>query len=150
MRNVALDLLWGGLVALLFMVDRMLKTALVTGVDIGIMDYIPITLGTRLNEHGALGVPLKNSVVVFVSSLLIIVVLLSFFKSIESGKLFRARALFAVTAGAGSNIIDRVFIGGVVDYLALHPALPVFNIADALIAGGLVLWFVSSAKDTMT
>lgn len=47
----------------------------------------------------------------------------------------------AVIAGGVSNLFDRVIRGGVVDYIGLW-SLPVFNLADALIVFGAVLFVV--------
>lgn len=52
-------------------------------------------------------------------------------------------ALGLVVGGAVGNLIDRVFIGRVTDFLAFSVFSPVFNIADSAIVTGvvvLVLW----------
>jgi len=49
-------------------------------------------------------------------------------------------------AGALSNLIDRFFYRGVVDFIALNYhtlSFPVFNVADACIVVGVVMMFVS-------
>lgn len=52
----------------------------------------------------------------------------------------RAVALLPIIAGGISNLIDRTFLGGVTDYLALTDQFPAFNIADLLILGGILRW----------
>lgn len=42
-----------------------------------------------------------------------------------------------IISGGASNWLDRVFRGGVVDYISL-PFLPVFNLSDGLIVAGAV------------
>jgi len=51
-------------------------------------------------------------------------------------------AWWFILGGGASNLVDRLFRGGVVDYIAL-PVLPRFNLADVAIAlGGVWLIFV--------
>ncbi|MFA5270286.1 MAG: signal peptidase II [Patescibacteria group bacterium] len=42
-------------------------------------------------------------------------------------------------AGGLSNLIDRINLGFVRDFVALSPWLPIFNLADILVAGGVIL-----------
>jgi signal peptidase II len=49
--------------------------------------------------------------------------------------------LIIVLSGAISNLLDRIFYGCVIDYLALE-IFPVFNFADVLIVGGMMLFLV--------
>jgi signal peptidase II len=50
-----------------------------------------------------------------------------------------------IFAGAVGNMINRVFLGYVIDYLEL-PNWPTFNLADILINIGVVLLIVSLLK----
>ena len=47
-------------------------------------------------------------------------------------------AVLLVFGGAVSNIMDRLAVGGVIDYLHLPP-LTTFNLADTMIIGGALL-----------
>ncbi|MFC1842318.1 signal peptidase II [Candidatus Dependentiae bacterium] len=47
-----------------------------------------------------------------------------------------------VVAGSFSNILDRIFYGGVIDFISIHVGAwswPVFNIADACIVIGVIV-----------
>ncbi|TKR55455.1 signal peptidase II [Allopusillimonas ginsengisoli] len=53
----------------------------------------------------------------------------------------------SIVAGALGNVIDRVRIGAVVDYLDFHWGLwhwPAFNLADVLVVGGAIFLVLSS------
>lgn len=47
-------------------------------------------------------------------------------------------ALGLILAGSLSNLIDRIFVGGVVDYIRV-PYIPLFNLADVSICFGTFL-----------
>ena len=53
----------------------------------------------------------------------------------------------AVIAGASSNIIDRFWYGGVVDFILLEYeqwSWPLFNVADIVIVGGIIVMVFNS------
>lgn len=49
-------------------------------------------------------------------------------------------------AGGTSNLIDRINLGFVRDFVALSPWLPIFNLADILVVGGVVLILVETYR----
>lgn len=53
--------------------------------------------------------------------------------------------IIIIEAGILSNLLDRIFFNGVVDYLNLW-YIPTFNMADVLIIGGLLLLIRKIAK----
>jgi len=53
--------------------------------------------------------------------------------------------LILITAGGTSNCLDRVFYGGVVDFVRL-PLIPIFNLADFLVLTGAVFALVDFIK----
>lgn len=57
-----------------------------------------------------------------------------------------ALAIGMVVGGAVGNIIDRLWHGFVVDFIAIGQ-FPKFNLADAMITLGIVLLLVSSVRD---
>lgn len=50
-----------------------------------------------------------------------------------------------ILTGGAANLIDRIFRGGVVDFIRL-PFIPSFNLADMMICLGLTLFLVDFAK----
>jgi len=77
------------------------------------------------------------------------VVIYLFFK-IGSEKILEALALSFIAGGAIGNIIDRIFLGYVVDFIEIYIKKyrwPTFNIADSFISIGIVLLLFSIFKD---
>ena len=62
-------------------------------------------------------------------------------KNYKNSKLFSVSAALIIGGGLG-NLIDRIFVGYVVDYLALTFFPPVCNFADYAITAGTVLLII--------
>lgn len=54
--------------------------------------------------------------------------------------------LWLTILGAMSNVYDRWVYGGVLDYFEIG-MLPVFNLADLMIVGGLAVWWIIIYRD---
>ena len=68
-----------------------------------------------------------------------------YFLFLESAHFFSSMALYAVLAGAVGNLIDRVRLGYVVDFLDFFAwgwHFPAFNVADISISVGVGLYFL--------
>jgi len=61
-----------------------------------------------------------------------------FFQRSTSHPLMVTGLILSIAGGVG-NLIDRVNLGYVRDYIALSPWLPIFNFADILVVSGVVL-----------
>jgi signal peptidase II len=69
-------------------------------------------------------------------------------RMLRSRRLLLNVARGAVVGGAVSNVVDRVRLGAVVDYLVVHTGAQVrfvFNLADVAIIGGALLLFAGAA-----
>jgi signal peptidase II len=102
---------------------------------------IPDWLWFRLttNSGASLGLLAGNNMVLAGVSLLIVVaVIILLFRGSAGGQI-GAAALGAVAGGATSNLVDRIRLGGVVDFIEVHLWPTDFNLADAAIRSGLVL-----------
>lgn len=53
--------------------------------------------------------------------------------------------LVAVIAGSLSNLADRIFHGCVIDYIHISNHFPIFNLADMMITGGIILFLLSTS-----
>jgi len=58
---------------------------------------------------------------------------------------FNEHLLGIIVGGALGNLINRVYLGYVIDFIVLKP-FPVFNIADIGITLGLVILFLSTLR----
>jgi len=70
--------------------------------------------------------------------------------AIKRSWFFQNWGFLLIVAGGVSNIIDRVFYGGVVDFINIGQ-LPVFNLADVMISLGvifIIIGFVGKNKKT--
>lgn len=75
------------------------------------------------------------------TSVIVVVFLFLLFKMGKSSKLFSFSAALIIGGGIG-NLIDRIFLGYVVDYLSLSFFPPVCNFADYCISVGTVMLIV--------
>lgn len=90
------------------------------------------------NEGAAWSILAEKPVfLIILSAVILLVVIFFLFKTPKDQKLLRA-SLALVIAGALGNLIDRVRLGYVVDFLRL-PHWPIFNIADCLLVVGVIL-----------
>jgi signal peptidase II len=101
------------------------------------------------NKGAAFGI-LKNQILLFILSSIFAIILIYFNlkKSRNKNKLsLNDLALGLILSGAVGNLIDRLFLGYVVDFLDFR-VWPVFNVADSAITVGAVLLGWSLLKDS--
>ena len=98
------------------------------------------------NPGGAFGVLswMSPNVFVVVSALAIGVVFI-FFASLEKSQRLAAVALALILGGAVGNLVDRVRLGQVIDFIDIHwhsLKWPAFNVADSAITIGVLLLII--------
>lgn len=84
---------------------------------------------------------------IILSLVAILIVLFMMFWLYKSEKKFESLAISFVIGGAIGNIIDRVIIGSVADFLDFHISgfhWPAFNVADTAICIGVVMLLIDS------
>ena len=93
----------------------------------------------------------------FVTTLIAIGLILSFFRKLSPGDRLSALALGLILGGAVGNLLDRLIYGAVVDFLRLQLwvgySWPDFNVADSSIVIGvalLVLELFASEGESLT
>ncbi len=85
-----------------------------------------------LNDRMFFGIAGSN-IIGIIFAALVILLILRFIQRLEGYEIIFAEI---VLAGGITNILERLFSGGVIDYIYLKP-FPSFNISDALIVFGL-------------
>jgi signal peptidase II len=89
------------------------------------------------NTGVAFGIFKGNNFIFIIVSFLLLLLLIRYLKDKETQRNFKI-ALVLIISGAIGNLIDRISLGYVVDFLDLR-IWPVFNIADTSISLGLIL-----------
>ena len=97
----------------------------------------------RQNTGAALGLLSGHSQLVGALSLIVVGALAIFGLASGAGGRMGAVALGAIAGGALGNLVDRVRLGGVTDFIEIHRGPTDFNLADAAIRLGVVLFLVS-------
>lgn len=100
-----------------------------------------------VNSGSAFGLFPDQTLLLTFASLVGIGVLLYFYRTHPVDSLMLRLSLGLMLGGAMGNLIDRVRLGHVVDFIDVG-AWPVFNLADSAIVVGLIglMWTVASAK----
>lgn len=130
--------------ALVIAADQLTKALVAESIPIGGEERLLaplLSLVHTRNRGVAFGIDPGGSVVVAVLIALVLVVLALYLaRSLASGPTWIVSGL--VFGGAISNLIDRVRIGSVTDFIKLPLGWPPFNIADASITVGVLLLVV--------
>lgn len=104
------------------------------------------------NEGGAMGTSIGPAWVYTILTLIALVLIIKYFRSPDADGPLTKVSLAVILGGAIGNLIDRVAYGKVVDFIDIDiPDIPIldiyrwftFNIADAAITVGLVLFGLS-------
>ena len=94
------------------------------------------------NKNIAWNIPVHTGIFYFVWIAIIAGLIYAFLKS---RNFYQKIFLLLILSGAISNMIDRIRLGCVVDYIDLK-FWPVFNLADAYITIGVILLIISNLK----
>ena len=86
----------------------------------------------------------KTNLLIYIGIVFILVFFIIISKEKREDRLFLI-ACGLILGGAISNMVDRIFLGYVVDYIDIR-IWPVFNLADSCITTGACLLFLDSFK----
>ncbi|MFA6350004.1 MAG: signal peptidase II [Candidatus Omnitrophota bacterium] len=112
--------------------------------NLALNQSIPVLRGifhiSLVHNRGAAFGMLNNQVPVFIIATILAITLIALnLKNSKSNKLSLFNiSLYLILGGALGNLIDRIFLGYVIDFLDFR-IWPVFNIADSAITIGAVL-----------
>ena len=128
-------------VILIIVLDKLIKYLIVNNMFLGeSIHVIPhlLHLTYILNPGAAFGI-LENQRFFFILIAVILIFAIVYFysKIIKLNKLFQL-GIAMLFSGAIGNMIDRIFIGKVVDYIDFR-IWPIFNLADIAIVCGCII-----------
>jgi signal peptidase II len=128
-----------GVVAMIlfFLLDRVLKYWATQNIVQGAIPLLGdfFTFSFHLNPHIAFSLPLRGEWLTLSIGIIFLLLVFYLLQAVKKRSYYHFIALLALTLGAGSNLIDRILVGGVIDYLDIK-YITIFNIADMMIIGG--------------
>ena len=124
-----------GLVILVIIIDQLSKFFVINGLPAQAGGFLQKTC----NKNIAWGIPLEE--ILFQLSWIMAFLVILFLAYRKKWDVF----LLMVIAGAISNAIDRFRFGCVVDFISIG-TFPVFNLADAFITLGIILFTYTTLK----
>ena len=150
-------ILWSLMIVALVVVDQVSKLMVsYLLAPIGSVDIIPDVFRFTYveNKGAAFGMLSDNRWIFMVTSVIAILALLVYLWKFRPDSILACTAISMIIAGGIGNMIDRVALGSVIDFLDFC-AFPnlwmwVFNIADVCVCIGgalLVLWLIISMVD---
>lgn len=107
--------------------------------------YFDFQFQLSINKNLALSIPLQQAVIIILSSLIIIGLIWYLVKNYRSLSQFQHSLLLIITFSATSNLLDRIFRGGVVDFISFRLfnfQYAIFNLADTLIVGAIIIFLI--------
>ena len=146
-NRIAYNFIWILITSLIVFVDQITKYLVVTNMNL--YDEIPVISGFFnlhfvLNEGAGLGM-LSDARWVFMTftTIVIVVLVFSLFKNYFDDLIAYIAQIFILAGGIG-NMIDRVFLGKVIDFFQFQIKFFVFifNVADVFITFGTILLIV--------
>jgi signal peptidase II len=82
---------------------------------------------------------------IFFSSLACLIILIFLFR-MKGEHIWGRFALASILGGAVGNLIDRIFVGEVVDFVEVGP-WPIFNVADVAVTCGMIILIITMLLD---
>ena len=147
-RPWALDLYLAGMIIAAFAVDQTTKWWIRGNLTLG--ESIPgegfFRLTRTYNTGSAFGLFPNQTFLLMLASMAGIAILIIFFRNQPIPPVWLRTSLGLQLGGAAGNLVDRITLGRVTDFLDVGP-WPVFNMADSSIVVGIVIlaWFLLRA-----
>lgn len=122
-----------GLACFVLILDRLAKVVALRFLPAEGLKLLPwLRLELSLNPNIAFSLPLSGIPLYTILTIIIFILGYQCLRFFQQGQTWFGLLLSFILGGALSNICDRLFYGGVVDYLHI-PHFTVFNLADSLI-----------------
>lgn len=133
-----------GIGALVFLVDQASKYLLLRNLSVGEMwNPVPllkpfVTLTHVTNTGAAFGLFQEHGTLFAIVAVLVVGGIVVFYRYLPPGEVWLRISLGLQLGGALGNLLDRVRLGSVVDFIDFK-IWPVFNLADAAIVAGVAI-----------
>lgn len=153
MNGVSLLVIY--IISILFLVfiDQITKIMVVLNVKRNIEVIKDVLYITYAKNTGAAFSILQNKVLLFiVITIIFCLIMIYFLFSISKNRSQRIECLTIslIIAGAIGNLIDRIRLRYVVDFIYFKPInWPVFNLADSFIVVGCILYIVAIIRESL-
>lgn len=142
-------LIWAGILAAgIVLLDQAAKALVTDRISTGELVHVigPLDFTVTHNDGVAFGLAGGGGILVILLATVALVALGAFIASApESNMTWISGGL--ILGGAAGNLIDRVRIGHVTDFI-LFPSWPAFNLADCAITVGVVLLAIALITDS--
>ncbi len=144
------DILLGPVAALIFLIDQFTKTLIRENMGLG--QSLPAEGFFRIthaaNTGSAFGLFPNQTSLLIIASIIGISVLIYFYRRQTRPSFLLRLSLGLQLGGAFSNLIDRITLGYVVDFIDVGP-WPIFNLADTSICLGIfmLVWVVLNSGE---
>jgi len=126
----------------LFIIDRLTKYLATTKLpDEGVFISGFLNLKLFINPNLALSLPLSNILAVVLSLIILTLLIYFLFKKGFGQNILTLIMLGLIVIGAFSNLLDRLKVGGVIDFINFS-YFPAFNLSDVYIFCGAVLLLI--------
>ena len=134
----------GWVAILVFILDQASKWLAVTYLKAGPITILPVLELVLVHNRGAAfgfldQAPGWQNGLFIAIALIVSIVVLGMIRKLERTDLQVRLALWAVIGGAVGNLVDRIRVGAVIDFIQVSPYFPVFNVADSAITIGATL-----------
>lgn len=131
-------------IALVILIDQIIKVIAISVTNGGSIEVISGVLNFTYikNTGGAFGVGSDANTFLLINIIVIFLLIRFLVINKEEIEIKAATSLSLILAGGISNLVDRIFRGGVVDFIDISPLInfPKFNFADICIVDGWILF----------
>lgn len=151
-RKIIIEILFGLLIALLVVVDQILKQYFSTNYGLGekseVIDdffYLTYTFNTGAAWSFLANVSWGQLFFKILTPIALILFVILYIFAVKNNYRWLKVALVLVIAGTIGNYIDRLTLNGVIDFLSFKFGdyhFPVFNMADVFLVVGIIMVFI--------
>lgn len=135
---------------LLFLTDRTTKYLAINKLpDSGVYFNKLLQLHFTQNTGIAFGVKINITLIIILTIIILIILNSIFVKHIKKHEYLKSFLIGAVIIGASSNLIDRIFYGGIIDFLEIFN-LSTINFADIYISIPIIIYIFVLYKKAAT